>query len=286
METTTYSKRFSFNIKDKYVWFLIVLFIIIFLVSEAAPILVSVNLATTNLANRLALPLFIDSQSGYLFGTDQLGRDVFIRLLYAIRTTINISFIGMFIALIIGTALGILAGYTGGLVDEIISFITDSMLAIPTTFIGIIASVVLGAEALTIIIVIALTGWSGFCRLVRGQIMQLRNSPFIEAGKVIGIGRVRLIFYHILPNIASPLIVSATSSLSSFILLESTLSYLGLGIQPPGTSLGVMISEGRDLMLTHWWLAIIPSLVMVVLILIISLLGDCLRDKLDPKMNK
>ena len=143
----------------------------------------------------------------------------------------------------------------------------------------------MGAKPATTILVIAMTGWSSFSRLVRSQIFQLRSAKFIEASRSMGASGVRIVFEHILVNIASPLIVQATMELSGFILLESTLSFLGLGIQPPGTSLGVMVSNGRDYMLTHWWLAVAPSLVIVVLILQISLIGDWLRDKLDPKLK-
>ncbi|SEP83941.1 peptide/nickel transport system permease protein [Ignavigranum ruoffiae] len=275
-----------FKVKDIYYHLLILILLLIVVTAFLAPVLFPINLADTNLLNRLALPHFINRESKHLIGTDQLGRDVFIRLIYAVKSTIQISFVGMSIALCIGTILGLISGYYGGLLDTIITFINNAMLSIPTTFIGIIASVILGANASTIIWVIAFSGWSGFCRLVRGLVMQLKNAPFIEAGEMIGIGKIRLVFRHILPNIASPLIVLATSSLSSFILLESTLSFLGLGIQPPNTSLGVMISEGRDFLMTHWWLAIIPSLFMIIIILCISLLGDWLRDKLDPKINR
>ena len=223
--------------------------------------------------------------SDLLLGTDYLGRDVAVRLVYATRTTIEISFTGMLFATAVGTALGIVAGLCGGKVDQVISFLTDVRLSVPTTFIGIIFACILGATPLTTVVVMAITGWSSFCRLVRSQIIQLRGAKFIEASRSMGASGVRIVFEHILVNIASPLIVQITMELSGFILLESTLSFLGLGIQPPGTSLGVMVSNGRDYMLTHWWLAIAPSAVIVLLILQISLIGDWLRDKLDPKLK-
>ncbi len=135
------------------------------------------------------------------------------------------------------------------------------------------------------ILVMAITGWSSYCRLVRSQIFQLKNAKFIEASRSMGASGVKIVFEHILVNIASPLIVQTTMELGGFILLESTLSFLGLGIEPPGTSLGVMVSLGRDYMLTHWWLAVLPSIIIVVLILDISLIGDWLRDRLDPKLK-
>ncbi len=260
-------------------------FLAIVVTALLAPVILPIDLAANDLTTRLLLPRFLDPTSEHLLGTDNLGRDVAVRLLYATRTTIEISFTGMLFATAVGTALGIVAGLCGGAVDQVISFFTDVRLSVPTTFIGIIFACVLGATPLTTVIVMAITGWSSFCRLVRSQIIQLRGAKFIEASRSMGAGGVRIVFEHILINIASPLIVQVTMELSGFILLESTLSFLSLGIQPPGTSLGVMVSNGRDYMLTHWWLAIAPSLVIILLILQISLIGDWLRDKLDPKLK-
>lgn len=265
--------------------FLILFFSVIVTAALLAPVIVPADLAENDLTTRLLLPVFKDPASQHLLGTDYLGRDVAVRLIYATRTTVQISFTGMLFATAAGTALGIVAGLCGGWVDVVISFLTDVRLSIPTTFIGIIFACVMGATPATTVLVMAITGWSSFCRLVRSQIIQLRDAKFIEASRSMGASGLRIVFEHILINIASPLIVQATMELSGFILLESTLSFLGLGIQPPGTSLGVMVSNGRDYMLTHWWLAIAPSAVIVVLILQVSLVGDWLRDKLDPKLK-
>ena len=266
--------------------FLMMTFLAIVIAALLAPVLVPVDLAENDLTTRLLLPTFKDPSSKHLLGTDNLGRDVAVRLLYATRTTIQISFTGMlFATAVVDPPPNHLLNYLREKVDQIISFLTDVRLSVPTTFIGIIFACILGATPLTTIIVMAITGWSSFCRLVRSQIIQLRSAKFIEASRSMGAGGVRIVFEHILINIASPLIVQITMELSGFILLESTLSFLGLGIQPPGTSLGVMVSIGRDYMLTHWWLAIAPSTVIIVLILQISLIGDWLRDKLDPKLK-
>ena len=265
--------------------FLMATFVIIVVYAMLAPVLYPIDLGATKLIARLKKPVFIDPKSQYIFGTDNLGRDVYIRLVYATRTTITISFTGMIIATLLGALLGILGGLYGGVIDYITSFITDVRLSIPSTFIGIICACVFGANQSTLILVIGLTGWSSFCRIVRSQIIQLKESKFIECSRALGASSIRILFEHILRNIASPLIVQATMSLSSYILLESSLSYLGLGIQPPETSLGVMVSNGREYMLNNWWLAILPSIVIVILILQISLVGDWLRDKLDPKLQ-
>ncbi len=265
--------------------FLMVTFSLIVIASLLAPVLFPIDLAATDLGSRLAKPRFLDSSSPYLFGTDNLGRDVAVRLLYATRSTITIAFSGMVIAAAAGTILGVVGGLKGGWWDLVITFLTDARLSIPTTFIGIICACILGASEKTIVMVIAITGWSSFTRLVRSQVLQLKNADFIESSRSLGASNTRILLEHILINISSPLIVEATLSLSSFVLLESTLSYLGLGIQPPNTSLGLMVSNGRDFMLNNWWLAIIPSIVIVIIILQISLIGDWLRDKLDPKLQ-
>ena len=265
--------------------FLMVTLAVIVITALLAPVIAPIDLGASDLTQRLKMPKFKDPTSPYLFGTDNLGRDVAIRLLYATRSAIMISFTGMIIATVTGTALGILSGLGGKWIDAVLSFFTDVRLSIPTTFIGIIFACILGAKPVTTILVMAITGWSSYCRLVRSQIFQLKNAKFIEASRSMGASGVRIVFEHILVNIASPLIVQTTMELGGFILLESTLSFLGLGIEPPGTSLGVMVSLGRDYMLTHWWLAVLPSIIIVVLILDISLIGDWLRDRLDPKLK-
>ncbi len=265
--------------------FLLVTLILLVSLALLAPVLFPVNLADTHLELRLLSPMWMDNSSPHLFGTDSLGRDVAVRLLYAVRTSLAISFVGMLLASALGLLIGVLSGMNRGKTDHVLMFMTDAQLSIPTTLIGIICATVLGSNWTTTVLIIGLTGWPGFARLVRGQVLQLREANFIECSHAIGASKLAIFWEHILPNIASPLIVQATMSLSAFILLESTLSYIGLGIQPPETSLGVMISEGRDYMLQNWWLTIVPSLVMVLLIMQIALLGDWLRDRLDPKLN-
>lgn len=269
--------------------FFIKLVIVVLLIFVAfclfVPWIFPVNLSETDLTNRLVMPSFIDSESNHLLGTDQLGRDLLIRMLYASRTTIMISSLGMIGASLIGIIMGLFSGYLGGVVDDGISFITETFISVPTTFLGIVIATVFGASPTTTILVIIASGWAPFCRITRAQVLQVKNLAFVEASYTIGAGSQIILGRHILPNIASPLIIQATSSLSGFILLESTLSFLGIGIQPPGTSLGVMVSEGRDHLLTHWWLAIAPSIIMVFLIMSISIIGDWLRDSLDPKLR-
>jgi ABC-type dipeptide/oligopeptide/nickel transport systems, permease components len=268
-----------------FILFLMITFGILATVSMLAPVLFPIDLSDTELTARFKPPRLFDPESDFLFGTDSLGRDVGIRLLYATRTSLIIAFLGMVLATIFGLIVGVLSGLNGGVTDHVLSFITDTQLSVPTTFIGIICATMMGSDALTVIIVIGVTGWPGFARLVRSQVIQLKEAKFVESSRSIGASKTRIFFEHILTNIASPLIVYATMNLSSFILLESALSYIGLGIQPPETTLGVMVSDGRNYLLQSWWMAVIPSVLIVLLILQISLIGDWLRDKLDPKLK-
>lgn len=265
--------------------FLMITFVLIVGISFLAPILFPTDLGATNLRARLLAPSFLDPSSPYLLGTDSVGRDLTVRVLYATRMTVKIAFTGMLFALTFGTIMGVLAGMCGGKVDLFITFLADTFQAVPNMFIGIFCACFFGSGEWMITIVIAVTGWYHYTKLIRSQILQLKESKYIECSRAMGASGLRIVVEHILPNMASLLIVRATMSLSSYILLESTLSYLGLGIQPPLTSLGVLISEGRDYMTNQWWLAIIPSIIMCFLILQVSLVGDWVRDMLDPKLK-
>ncbi len=265
---------------------LIALFMIIFIFSMMAPILFPIDLGATDITSRLKPPSFMKGGvEGHILGTDSLGRDFFIRLVYGTRNSLLIGLTSMVIAAIIGTILGVLSGLYGGVLDTIISFIVDARLSIPFLILAIVLSSIFGSDKMTMTLIIGFTGWATFTRLIRGQILQLKNQNFIICSRAMGASNIRMLFEHILPNVGSILIVEATLKLSSFILLESSLSFLGLGIQPPDTSLGVLVSNGRDYLMTNWHLAIIPSIIIVFIVLDISLLGDWVRDKLDPKLK-
>ena len=265
---------------------LISLFMVIFIFSMLAPVIFPIDLGATDITSRLKPPSFMKGGiQGHILGTDSLGRDFFIRLVYGTRNSLLIGLTSMVIAAAIGTILGVLSGLYGGILDTVISFIVDARLSIPFLILAIVLSSIFGSDKMTMTLIIGFTGWATFTRLIRGQILQLKNQNFIICSKSIGASNIRMLFEHILPNIGSILIVEATLKLSSFILLESSLSFLGLGIQPPDTSLGVLVSNGRDYLMTNWWLAIIPSIIIVFIVLDISLLGDWVRDKLDPKLK-
>lgn len=266
--------------------FLIITFLIIVIFSMFASVFFPIDLGETNLTNRLLPPSFVEGGSEeYFLGTDHIGRDFGVRLVYAMRNSIIIAFSAMLISSIIGTILGVLSGLFGGWVDTVVLFLVDAKLSIPNIIIAIVCASIFGTSKINMILIIGFTGWGTFARLVRGQIIQLKQQNFIECSKALGSSKLRILFEHIFVNVASPLIVHATMRLSSFILVESSLSFLGLGIQPPDVSLGVMVSVGRDYLISSWWLTIVPSIVIIILVLQVSLVGDWLRDRLDPKLQ-
>lgn len=256
------------------------------LASFLVPVIHPIDLGETHLTERLAMPsIFGISDSGHLLGCDYLGRDLAIRLLYATRTTIVLAFTGLSLAALLGISLGVLAGMFGGVLDDIVMFMVNVRHALPAVLIGIIAATIFGSTEFTMIILTMFIQWSPFARQARASIMQIKKESYIECSRAIGSSTIRIIFEHVLRNIASPLIVTATQTLSSTILFESTLSFLALGIQPPNTSLGVMVSAGRDMMLIQWWQAIIPTVLIVLIVMTAALTGDWLRDRLDPKLR-
>lgn len=204
--------------------------------SFIVPIVHPIDLGDTDLPNRLAKPsIFGLSDSGHLLGCDYLGRDLLIRLLYATRTTFVLAFLGLLSSAVLGTALGVIAGVFGGIWDDIIMFLVNVRHAVPAVLIGIIAATIFGSTEFTMVLLTTLIQWTKFARQARSQILQIRTESYIECSRAIGASPMRIIFEHVLRNIASPLIVTTTMTISSIILFESTLSYLALGIQPPNT---------------------------------------------------
>lgn len=246
----------------------------------AAPLIASHEPETQNLMNQLAPP-----SAEHILGTDDLGRDTLSRLLHGSRVSLAVSFSAVVGIILIGTVVGALAGYFGGVVDSILMRFVDLIIAFPQIFLLITLIVVLEPSLTTLILVFALFSWTGTARLVRGEFLSLRSREYVLAAKTMGVRTWKIIFSHILPNAIGPVIVSATLQIGYVILAESTLSYLGLGVQPPTASWGNMLQNAQDynIMLNAWWYPLFPGVMILITILSFNFVGDGLRDALDPR---
>lgn len=221
----------------------------------------------------------------HLLGTDELGRDIFTRLLFSARISLLIGFSVALASVVIGSIIGAISGFFGGWVDTVFMRIVDVMNSVPTLFLNILVLAIFGSKMEYMIMILALTSWMSIARLVRGNFLQLREMQYVEAAKAIGVSNSGIIFRHLLRNSAFPIIVNATLMVGAAILSESALSYLGLGIQAPETSWGLMLSNAQEFMLIDKWQAVYPGLCILIVVLAVNFIGDGIRDALDPKQS-
>jgi len=264
-----------------------VLFIVLLgIVAAAAPWLAPQDPIRQALRGRLSPPTLegADGRS-HLFGTDHLGRDVLSRVIYGSRVSLVIGFSAVVVGGLLGSALGILAGFAGRRVDGVIMTLADAQLAFPFILLAIGIIAVLGPSFPTLVVVIGLSGWVSYARILRSQVLVLRSREFVEAIHALGGSVWRVVLRHVLPNVMSSIVVVATLELARSIVLEATLSFLGLGIQPPTPSWGGMIQEGRDYLDSAWWISTFPGIVLMLTSIVVSRTGDGLRDLLDPTLR-
>jgi len=232
-----------------------------------------------------AYHVLLPPSTGHWLGTDELGRDVLTRIIYGSRISLKVGFVAVGIAAFIGTISGLLAGYFGGWIDQLLMRLVDIMLCFPTFFLILAVIAMLEPSIWYIMIVIGLTGWMGVARLVRAEVLSLRERDFILAARSIGASNSRIIFRHILPNALSPVLVAATLGVAGAILTESALSFLGIGVQPPTPSWGNMLTAGKDYLEFAWWLSLFPGVAILVTVIAYNLVGEGLRDALDPRIK-
>jgi peptide/nickel transport system permease protein len=256
------------------------------LIAIFAPLIAPFDPIKMELVSRLRPPTISWTGFGqHPLGTDQLGRDMWSRIVFGSRFTLLIALGGVVFGGLLGATIGMVAGYSRGVADLVLMRVADVQLALPVLLLALMIMAVLGANAVTLTVVLALTGWTRYARVVRGEVLSLRAREFVLSAEAAGAGPTRIVFRHILPNVLTPIVVVATLEMARLILMESSLSFLGLGVQAPAPSWGRMLSEGRQYMESAWWLATLPGIMIVLVILGVSLVGDWLRDFYDPKLQ-
>ncbi len=233
-------------------------------------------------------PPFWDSEGStkYILGTDYLGRDVLARMIFGARISLMVAFAVLGIGGIVGTAVGLVSGYFGGTVDEVIMRMVDITLAVPFILVALVVGIVLEVSLSVVVILLVMFFWNGFARQVRAETLQLKTMDYVSLARIAGASPMRIMYKHILPGVFSTVIVIATLTVGTVILVESILSFLGVGVPAPTPTWGAMISDGRNYLNTGWWMAFFPGMAILFTVLAFNFLGDWLRDTLDPKLRQ
>ena len=254
---------------------------ILLLVVIFAPLIAPYDPFLNNMAERLQAPNW-----SHFFGTDQFGRDIFSRVIYGSRIEIWIIFLVSLISGGAGTLLGVISGYFGGIVDEIIMRTTDMFLAFPSLVLAMAFAAALGPSLTNTIIAISIVGWTVFARLARAEAMKVKKQPYIEAIRSVGAGNIRIMFFHVLPMCLSPILVQLTLRMGTIILTAAGLGFLGLGVRPPLPEWGSMVSDGRSYLVGQWWISTFPGIAIALVVLGFNFLGDGIRDIMDPRLRR
>ena len=266
--------------QNKLAAFAAVLIALVLLLAVFAPLIAPYGEAEQDVLARLQPP-----SAAHWFGTDELGRDVLSRILYGSRLSLAIGILPSVISLVIGIVLGLLAGYFGGWADYVIMRLADVMLSVPSLLLAMVVMYTLGSSTVNLFVALSMVGWASVARVVRSQTLSLKESEYVEAAQSIGVSRFNIMRRHILPNCVPSLIVLFTLNVPAAILSESSLSFLGIGAQPPAASWGLMVNQSKQFLFTQPWLALAPCVAIMVVVLAFNFLGDGLRDVLDPYMK-
>ena len=263
-----------------------VILLIVVSAALAAPWVAPHDPAKQSLLRRFTPPVWqAGGTASYPLGTDQVGRDVFSRIVHGARISLLVGISAVMVSLLVGVTAGLVSGFVGGKVDTVIGTVVDVNLSFPQLLLALAFVAALGPSLVTIIVVLGLTGWERYVRLVRAEVLALREKEFIEAARAIGVGRIRIIFRHVLPNTVSSIVVLSSLHVAQAILAEAALSFLGVGSGRAYPTWGQMIALGRDFVTVAWWLPTLPGLAILVTVLSINLVGDRLRDALDPRVT-
>lgn len=237
--------------------------------------------------DRLTPPSWVEGgKSEYLLGTDSAGRDLLSRIIYGARVSLIVAVLGIAISAALGTGIGLISGYFGGLVDMAIMRVVDIMMSLPVLFLALAFAAVIPAGLYIVVLIIAIFGWVGYTRIVRGEVLSLKERDYIALARVAQAGPVRIIFRHILPNLVNILTVMMTLEIGGIIMFEAAFSFIGFGVQPPTPSWGNMLAEGQNYLTTAWWIATFPGLSLMAMIFSCNFIGDWLRDALDPRLRQ
>lgn len=258
-----------------------VIIVIFLLIAAFAPLIAPYDPIEQNLSIKLQSPSW-----QHLFGTDQFGRDIFSRVISGSRTALWIIFLVSVISGSIGIIIGVTAGYFGGIVDEVLMRITDMFLAFPSLVLAMAFAAMLGPNLTNTIIAISIVSWTTYARLSRAEAIKVKSQPYIEAIKAAGGGNLRIMFLHVLPMCISPVLVQLTLRMGTIILTAASLGFLGLGVQPPTPEWGAMVSDGRNFLIDQWWISTFPGIFIAFVVLGFNLLGDGIRDMLDPRLRR
>jgi peptide/nickel transport system permease protein len=259
--------------------------LVVVLASAGAPLLTASDPIRPSFGQRLTAPWGLGGTAARPLGADNLGRDILARLLYGGRISLLLATSAVILATAVGVLVGLLAGYLGGRLDDLVMRLADIQLALPVIMLAIAIVAVVGTSPVALVGVLALSGWVLHARTVRANVLTLRQLEYVDAAGALGASQLRVVFRHVLPNTLAPILVIASSQFATMVLLESGLSFLGMGVQPPQPSWGGMLAEGRDYLSNAWWLATVPGVAISLVVLGANLLGDGLRDLLDPHLR-
>jgi peptide/nickel transport system permease protein len=268
-------------------WIPIVIISVIVFMAVFAPLIAPYSPIDQTLRDKLLPPFWVTGGSDkYLLGTDAFGRDVLSRLIYGARVSLLVALLALSVGGGVGLIVGVVAGYVGGAVDNILMRMVDAAFTFPAILFALLLAVTMGQGMGTLVIAVSLILWASFARVIRGEVLVLRQRDFVALAKVRGCSAARIMLTHILPNVVNTFMVLATLNIGVVIIAEASLSFLGAGIPPPTPSWGLMVSEGRGRIADAWWVALIPGIAITLMVLSVNLFGDWLRDRLDPRLRQ